>query len=126
MSRLFATPFPAARKVLPAAAGNLLGDVMAVPVTAFVASPASADDAKTIVAVGQPLGVATGPGGTLYVSDDSFAGGVNVTKPRESAPSRTITTGDGPSSLAVTPDGTLYVVNPEENSVSVVKPGTRG
>ncbi|WAJ33785.1 hypothetical protein OUO20_01795 [Arthrobacter sp. FX8] len=49
--------------------------------SAVVAAPASAADPKVIGAVGQPLGIASGPDGTLYVSDYNWAGSVNVYRP---------------------------------------------
>lgn len=117
-ARPFTMPLPAARRALQAGAALLLA-------SAVVAAPASADDAKALDAVGQPVGVATGPDGTLYVSDETYPGGVSVYKPGETAPSRTITTGNGPSSLAVTPDGTLYVAQSEgaQSEIGLVAPG---
>jgi hypothetical protein len=58
---------------------------------------------------GQPLGVAAGPDGTLYVSDYGYDGSVLVYKPGETTPSGRITPGHFPTSVAETPDGTLDV-----------------
>lgn len=117
-ARPFAMPFTAARRALLTGAVLLLA-------TAVAAVPASAADSKVIDVASQPLGVASGPDGTLYVSDYGFAGGVSAYKPGETVPSRTIRTGHFPTSLAITPDGTLYVAQSDDaqSEIGVVAPG---
>ena len=95
---------------LRTAAATLLAAAALLLAPAVVSGPAAADDgtdAGTKIAVGiQPLGIAEGPDGALYISDYQWAGGISVYPAGETAPSRTINAGRFPSSLAMTPDGT--------------------
>ena len=97
--------------LLLAARRALMAGVAVVLAAAVVAVPASAADPRTVDVPGQPLGVAAGPDGTLYVSDYRYDGSVLVYRPGETAPSRTINPGHFPTSMAVTPDGTLIMTS---------------
>src|SRR5688500_9046039 len=76
-------PLRAAATTLSAAAALLLAPVVVV-------LPAQADAGLKVGPGVQPLGIAEGPDGTLYVSDYDFHGSISVYPPGETRPSRTI------------------------------------
>ncbi|MEV7455337.1 virginiamycin B lyase family protein [Pseudarthrobacter oxydans] len=107
----------------------LLAGAAILLASAVVAVPASAADATVIDAVGQPLGIAYGPDGALYVSDYNWVGGVSVHQPGEAQAPRHITVGHFSTSLAVTAGGTVYVLQHTESQqteLGVVAPGASG
>lgn len=99
----------------------LLATAALVLASAVVAAPASAADSKAIVAVGQPLGVATRPDGTLYVARSKGAQSeIGVVAPGAGEVSLVMKVSAGTHWLTVGPEGSLYMVNPNEDSMSVV------